>query len=111
MLLTGDYPTNQHEIEYDNRFVQEENFFDKLDDITYCTESTIIGQIEVTDYPYMKILTESMEGRCWNYYRDINGVFAMNELTGLRTPSYENAIDIPRSQIKLIERGTVYFGD
>ena len=111
MLLTGDYPTNQHEIEYDNRFVQEENFFDKLDDITYCTESTIIGQIETTDYPYMKILTESMEGRCWNYYRDINGVFAMNELTGLRTPSYKDITDIPNSQIQLIERGTVYFGD
>lgn len=111
MLLTGDYPTNQHEIEYDNRFVQEENFFDKLDNITYCTESTIIGQIEATDYPYMKILTESMEGRCWNYYRDINGVFAMNELTGLRTPSYEDITDIPNSQIQLIERGTVYFGD
>ena len=111
MLLTGDYPTNQHEIEYDNRFVQEENFFDKLDDITYCTESTIISQIEATDYPYMKILTESMVGRCWNYYRDINGVFAMNELTGLRTPSYEDITDIPNSQIQLIERGTVYFGD
>ena len=111
MLLTGDYPTNQREIEYDNRFIQEDNFFDKLDDITYCTESTIIGQIEATDYPYMKILTESMEGRCWNYYRDINGVFAMNELTGLRTPSYEDITDIPNSQIQLIERGTVYFGD
>ena len=111
ILLTGDYPTNQHEIEYDNRFIQEDNFFDKLDDITYCTESTIIGQIEATDYPYMKILTESMEGRCWNYYRDINGVFAMNELTGLRTPSYEDITDIPNSQIQLIERGTVYFGD
>ena len=111
MLLTGDYPTNQHEIAYDNRFVQEENFLDELDDITCCTESTIISQIEATDYPYMKILTESMEGRCWNYYRDINGVFAMNELTGLRTPSYEDIADIPNSQIQLIERGTVYFGD
>ena len=110
MLLTGDYPTNQHEIEYDNRFVQEENFLDELDDITCCTESTITGQIETSNYPYMKVLTESVQGRCWNYYRDINGVFAMNELTGLRTPSYENAIDIPRSQIKLIERGTVYLG-
>lgn len=111
MLLTGDYPTNQHEIEYDNRFVQEENFLDELDDITCCTESTITGQIETSNYPYMKVLTESVQGRCWNYYRDINGVFAMNELTGLRTPSYENAIDIPRSQIKLIERGTVYLGE
>ena len=111
MLLTGDYPTNQHEIEYDNRFVQEENFLNELDDITCCTESTITGQIEATDYPYMKVLTESMEGRCWNYYRDINGVFAMNELTGLRTPSYEDITDIPNSQIQLIERGTVYVGE
>ena len=113
LLLTGDFPEDRvgKLIEYDNRFIQEENFFDELDDITYCTESTIIGQIEATDYPYMKILTESMEGRCWNYYRDINGVFAMNELTGLRTPSYEDITDIPNSQIQLIERGTVYFGE
>lgn len=113
LLLTGDFPEDRvgKTIEYDNRFVQEENFFDELDDITYCTESTIIGQIEAADYPYMKILTESMEGRCWNYYRDINGVFAMNELTGLRTPSYEDITNIPNSQIQLIERGTVYFGD
>ena len=113
MLLTGDFPEDVigKTIEYDNRFVQEENFLDELDDITCCTESTIAGQIEAADYPYMKVLTESMEGRPWNYYRDINGIFAMNELTGLRTPSYENAIDIPRSQIKLIERGTVYLGE
>ena len=113
LLLTGDFPEDRigKMIEYDNRFVQEENFFDELNDITCCTESTITGQIEAADYPYMKILTESMEGRCWNYYRDINGVFAMNELTGLRTPSYEDMTDIPNSQIQLIERGTVYFGD
>lgn len=112
LLLTGDFPEDVigKTIEYDNRFVQEENFLDELDDITCCTESTITGQIETSNYPYMKVLTESVQGRCWNYYRDINGVFVMNELTGLRTPSYENAIDIPRSQIKLIERGTVYLG-
>lgn len=113
LLLTGDFPEDRvgKLIEYDNRFVQEENFFDELDDITCCTESTIIGQIDTSKYPYMKVLTESMEGRCWNYYRDINGVFAMNELTGLRTPSYEDVMDIPKSQIKLIERGTVYLGE
>lgn len=113
LLLTGDFPEDRvgKLIEYDNRFVQEENFLDELDDITCCTESTITGQIEATDYPYMKVLTESVQGRCWNYYRDINGVFAMNELTGLRTPSYEDVMDIPKSQIRLIERGTVYLGE
>lgn len=111
LLLTGDSPEAYGDLEYDNRFVQEENFFDELRDITFCTESTITGQIESSNYPYMKILTESMNGRSWNFYRDINGVFAMNELTGLRTPSYENAEEVPKSQIKLIERGTVYFGN
>ena len=113
LLLTGDFPEDRvgKLIEYDNRFVQEENFLDELDDITCCTESTITGQIETSNYPYMKVLTESVQGRCWNYYRDINGVFAMNELTGLRTPSYEDVMDIPKSQIKLIERGTVYLGE
>ena len=111
LLLTGDSPEAYDDLEYDNRFIQEENFFDELNDITFCTESTITGQIESSNYPYMKILTESMDGRSWNFYRDINGVFAMNELTGLRTPSYENADEIPKSQIKLIERGTVYFGN
>ena len=113
LLLTGDFPEDRvgKLIEYDNRFVQEENFLDELDDITCCTESTITGQIETSNYPYMKVLTESVQGRCWNYYRDINGVFAMNELTGLRTPSYEDVMDIPRSQIQLIERGTVYLGE
>lgn len=111
LLLTGNTLEAHGTLEYDNRFVQEENFFDELRDITFCTESTITGQIESSIYPYMKILTESMDGRSWNFYRDINGVFAMNELTGLRTPSYENTEDIPKSQIKLIEGGTVYFGD
>ena len=111
LLLTGDTLEAYGTLEYDNRFIQEENFFDELSDITFCTESTITGQIESSNYPYMKILTESMDGRSWNFYRDINGVFAMNELTGLRTPSYENTEDIPISQIRLIERGTVYFGD
>lgn len=110
-LLTGDIALDVDSIlATDSRFVQEENFFDELDAIKVCTESTITGQIETTDYPYMKVLTESVQGRCWNYYRDINGVFAMNELTGLRTPSYEDVIDIPKSQIRLIERGTVYLG-
>lgn len=111
LLLTGDSPEAYGDLEYDNRFIQEENFFDELNDITFCTESTITGQIESSNYPYMKILTESMDGRSWNFYRDINGVFAMNELTGLRSPSYKNIEDIPKSQIQLIERGTVYFGN
>ena len=108
-LLTGDIALDVDSIlATDSRFVQEENFFDELDAIKVCTESTILGESETTKYPYIKVLTESEYGRPWNYYRDINGVFAMNELTGLRTPSYEDISDIPKPELDLVKRGTVY---
>ena len=46
LLLTGDTLEAYGTLEYDNRFIQEENFFDELSDITFCTESTITSQIE-----------------------------------------------------------------
>ena len=110
-LLTGDTVSSPDYIKYDNRFIQEESFIEYLDDIECCTESTLTGALYTNEYPYMKVLTESVDGRCWNYYNDINGYFVMNELTGLRSPSYGSIGDIPESQIKLIERGTVYLGE
>ena len=108
-LLTGDIALDVDSIlATDSRFVQEENFFDELDAIKVCTESTILGESETTKYPYIKVLTESEYGRPWNYYRDINGVFAMNELTGLRSRSYEDISDIPKPELDLVKRGTVY---
>ena len=111
LLLTGDTPEYQGVLEYDNRFIKEENFLNALEAIVSCTESTITGQENVSKYPYMKVLTESVEGRCWNYYRDINGVFAMNELTQLRTASYDSIDQISEAELRLIERGTVYLGE
>ena len=108
-LLTGDIALDVDSIlATDSRFVQEENFFDELDAIKVCTESTILGESETTKYPYIKVLTESEYGRPWNYYRDINGVFAMNEITGLRSRSYEDISDIPKPELDLVKRGTVY---
>ena len=108
-LLTGDIALDVDSIlATDSRFVQEENFFDELDAIKACTESTILGESETTKYPYIKVLTESEYGRPWNYYRDINGVFAMNEITGLRSRSYEDISDIPKPELDLVKRGTVY---
>lgn len=111
LLLTGDTPGYQGILEYDNRFIKEENFLNALEAIVSCTESTITGQENVSKYPYMKVLTESIEGRCWNYYRDINGIFAMNELTRLRTASYDSIDQISEAELRLIERGTVYLGE
>ena len=108
-LLTGDIALDVDSIlAIDSRFVQEENFFDELDAIKACTESTILSESETTKYPYIKVLTESEYGRPWNYYRDINGIFAMNEITGLRTKSYEDISGIPKPELDLVKRGTVY---
>ena len=108
-LLTGDIALDVDSIlATDSRFVQEENFFDELDAIKACTESTILGESETDKYPYIKVLTESEYGRPWNYYRDINGVFVMNDITGLRSRSYEDISDIPKPELDLVKRGTVY---
>ena len=110
-LLTGDDISSPEYMKYDNRFIEEEPYTEYLDDITSCIESSIIGTQYSEEYPYMKVLTESVDGRCWNYYNDINGYFIMNELTGLRSPSYDSIEEIPESQIKVIERGTIYLGE
>ena len=110
-LLTGDDISSPKYMKYDNRFIEEEPYTEYLDDITSCIESSIVGTQYSEEYPYMKVLTESVDGRCWNYYNDINGYFVMNELTGLRSPSYDSIEEIPESQIKVIERGTIYLGE
>ena len=110
-LLTGDDISSPEYMKYDNRFIEEEPYTEYLDDITSCIESSIVGTQYSEEYPYMKVLTESVDGRCWNYYNDINGYFIMNELTGLRSPSYDSIEEIPESQIKVIERGTIYLGE
>ena len=110
-LLTGDDISSPEYMKYDNRFIEEEPYTEYLDDITSCIESSIVGTQFSEEYPYMKVLTESVDGRCWNYYNDINGYFIMNELTGLRSPSYDSIEEIPESQIKVIERGTIYLGE
>lgn len=108
-LLTGDIALDVDSIlTTDSRFVQEENFFDELDAIKACIESTILGESETDKYPYLQVLPESECGRPWNYYRDINGVFAMNAITGLRTRSYEDISDISKPELDLVKRGTVY---
>ena len=102
-LLTGETALSPDIIKYDNRFVQEENFFDELDNIKSCVESTILGLSKSEDYPYIKLLGEAVDGRSYNYYRDIDGVFVMNELSGVRSESYDTIEDIPKDIIDLIK--------
>ena len=106
-LLTGETALSPDIMKYDNRFIQEENFFDELENIKSCTEATITGLTKSEEYPYIKLLGEAVEGRSYNYYRDIDGVFVMNELSGTRSESYDNIEDIPEDIIDLVRIGII----
>ena len=106
-LLTGETALSPDIMKYDNRFIQEENFFDELENIKSCTEATITGLANSEEYPYIKLLGEAVEGRSYNYYRDIDGVFVMNELSGTRSESYDNIEDIPEDIIDLVKIGII----
>lgn len=106
-LLTGETALSPDIMKYDNRFIQEENFFDELENIKSCTEATITGLANSEEYPYIKLLGEAVEGRSYNYYRDIDGVFVMNELSGIRSESYDTLKDIPEDIIDLVRIGII----
>lgn len=102
-LITGRDIENRKDIDLDEEFVREECFWDELDAIKSCTEATILDQAE--DLHEIPILTETVQGRPYNYYRDINGVFVQNEITKIRSKSYDSIDDIPLSEIDIIKRG------
>lgn len=102
-LITGRNIENRKDIDLDEEFVKEECFWDELDAIKSCTEATILDQVE--DLHEIPILTETVQGRPYNYYRDINGVFVQNEITKIRSKSYDSIDDIPSSEVDIIKRG------
>lgn len=105
-LLTGKDLPELEFVGYDNDFVEETAFVDMMDAITSCTEASIRSISNACkDIP---VLTENFVGRSYNYYRDMDGVFAVNELTGLRTKSYETTKDIPKAELEIVKYGLVY---
>ena len=58
-----------------------------------------------TDLHPVPILTETVQGRPYNYYRDLNGVFIQHEITGLRSKSYDTLDDIPDAETEIVKRG------
>lgn len=102
-LLTGREIKDRSEIRFDGDFIEEECFFDTIDAIKACTEA---GLLEAsTDLHPIPILTETVQGRPYNYYRDLNGVFIQHEITGLRSKSYETLNDIPEAEKDIVKRG------
>lgn len=105
-LLTGRDLPDLEFVGFDDDFVEETAFVDMIDAITACTEASIRSISNV--YKDIPVLTENFVGRSYNYYRDIDGVFAVNELTGLRTKSYETTKDIPEAELEIVKYGLVY---
>lgn len=102
-LITGREIKDRSEIRFDGDFIEEECFFDTIDAIKACTEA---GLLEAsTDLHPVPILTETVQGRPYNYYRDLNGVFIQHEITGLRSKSYETLDDIPEAEKEIVKRG------
>ena len=102
-LITGREIKDRSEIQFDGDFIEEECFFDTIDAIKACTEA---GLLEAsTDLHPVPILTETVQGRPYNYYRDLNGVFIQHEITGLRSKSYETLDDIPEAEKDIVKRG------
>ena len=102
-LITGREIKDRSEIRFDGDFIEEECFFDTIDAIKACTEA---GLLEAsTDLHPVPILTETVQGRPYNYYRDLNGVFIQHEITGLRSKSYDTLDDIPDAETEIVKRG------
>ena len=105
-LLTGRDLPDRSFIDYDSEFIQEECFIDTLDAIRECTEAGLLSLTE-NKYP-VPILTETVQGRPYNYYRDLDGVFIQHEVTKIRSKSYRDKNDIPEAQVNAVKRGYLY---
>lgn len=105
-LLTGRDLPDRSFIDYDSEFIQEECFLDTLDAIRECTEAGLLSLTE-NKYP-VPILTETVQGRPYNYYRDLDGVFIQHEITKIRSKSYRDKNSIPEAQVNAVKRGYLY---
>lgn len=105
-LLTGRDLPDRSFIDYDSEFIQEECFLDTLDAIRECTEAGLLSLTE-NKYP-VPILTETVQGRPYNYYRDLDGVFVQHEVTKIRSKSYRDKNSIPEAQVNAVKRGYLY---
>lgn len=102
-MLTGRGIPDREFIVYDSEFVEEECILDTLESISECVEAKLRSVAQ--DLKPIPVLTETVQGRPYNYYRDLNGIFIQHELTGIRSSSYPDIKDIPESTKRIVERG------
>ena len=104
-FITGKQIMDRSDIKFDGNFIEEENIIDELDAIKACTEACISQQVR--DLRSIPILTEYTIGRAYNYYRDIDGVYIQNEITHIRSKSYNSIEEIPEAESNIIKRGYI----
>ena len=101
-LLTGDEIDNRSSIKYDPYFQRESYINDELSAITEC----VVAGVKELDNKYeIPMIGLNEDGRIYNYYRDLDGVYIKNEVTNMRSGSYDNISDIPEEVNNLVIKG------
>lgn len=104
-MITGRAIEERADIALDPDFAEEISFTNFLNAVSAITEATALQSLhEKEEVP---ILTETVQGRPYNFYRDLDGVYCKNELTNIRTMSYDTVEDIPTEEIFVIKRGYI----
>ena len=101
-LLTGDEIDNRSSIKYDPYFQRESYINDELSAITECV---VAGVKEIDNKYEIPMIGLNEDGRVYNYYRDLDGVYIKNEVTNMRSGSYDDISDIPEEVNNLVIKG------
>ena len=104
-LLTGEDISNRSDIKNNPNFVKESYARDELSAISECVVS---GVKEVDNKHEIPLLGLNEDGRTYNYYRDLDGVYIKNEVTNIRSASYNSVEDILEDVSNLVKKGVLY---
>lgn len=85
--------------EFGDKLLKETSLLQKIEARLEINEATILSSLDNTNISKIKLLRYFSEYNNVNIYRDINGIFALNEITNKRSKSYKNINDIPSSVI------------
>ena len=101
-LLTGNEIDSRSSIKYDPYFQRESYINDELSAITECV---VAGVKEIDNKYEIPMIGLNEDGRVYNYYRDLDGVYIKNEITNMRSGSYDDINDIPEEVNNLVIKG------
>lgn len=101
-LLTGNEIDSRSSINNDPYFQRESYINDELSAITECVTA---GVKEIDNKYEIPMIGLNEDGRVYNYYRDLDGVYIKNEITNMRSGSYDDISDIPEEVNNLVIKG------